>query len=240
MASRVSGLIVSATLIKPANFFSTATNITVCPIARNSSAFPASGVISMPTSFISSALPSKTALPSMLPRTPLPVMALKPVTGKSGRLCAFRCARMACASGCSLIFSSAAASTSTSARAKPSLATICCTFGTPSVSVPVLSTISVSIFSISSSASASLISTPSRAPRPIPTMTDIGVASPSAQGQAMISTDTAATSPFASPGAGPTIAHTKKASTAAAMTVGTNHPDTRSASFCMGARERPA
>ena len=33
------------------------------------------------------------------------------------------------------------------------------------------------------------------APRPTPTMMDIGVASPSAHGQAMISTVTAATSP---------------------------------------------
>ncbi len=69
------------------------------------------------------------------------------------------------------------------------------TFGLPSVSVPVLSTTSVSTFSMRSSASAFLISTPAWAPRPTPTMIDIGVASPSAQGQAMISTDTAATRP---------------------------------------------
>ena len=65
---------------------------------------------------------------------------------------------------------------------------IATTFGLPSVSVPVLSTTSVSTFSIRSSASAFLISTPACAPRPTPTMIDIGVASPSAQGQAMIST----------------------------------------------------
>ena len=56
--------------------------------------------------------------------------------------------------------------------------------------VPVLSTTSVSTFSMRSSASASRISTPCWAPRPTPTMMDIGVASPSAQGQAMISTAT--------------------------------------------------
>ncbi len=66
--------------------------------------------------------------------------------------------------------------------------TIATTFGLPSVSVPVLSTTSVSTFSMRSSASAFLISTPACAPRPTPTMIDIGVASPSAQGQAMIST----------------------------------------------------
>ena len=45
------------------------------------------------------------------------------------------------------------------------------------------------------SASASRISTPACAPRPTPTMIDIGVASPSAQGQAITSTETAAISP---------------------------------------------
>ena len=47
---------------------------------------------------------------------------------------------------------------------------------------------SVSTFSMRSSASAFLIRTPACAPRPTPTMIDIGVARPSAQGQAMIST----------------------------------------------------
>ena len=79
--------------------------------------------------------------------------------------------------------------------AKPSPATICTRAGLPSVKVPVLSITSVSTFSIRSSASAFLISTPSPAPLPTPTMIDIGVAKPSAQGQAMISTETAATSP---------------------------------------------
>ena len=73
-------------------------------------------------------------------------------------------------------------------RRSPAPATIATTFGLPSVSVPVLSTTSVSTFSMRSSASAFLISTPACAPRPTPTMIDIGVARPSAQGQAMIST----------------------------------------------------
>ena len=74
-------------------------------------------------------------------------------------------------------------------------ATMAVTAGLPSVSVPVLSTTSVSTFSMRSSASAFLISTPACAPRPTPTMIDIGVARPSAHGQAMISTATAATRP---------------------------------------------
>jgi hypothetical protein len=51
----------------------------------------------------------------------------------------------------------------------------------------------VSTFAMRSSASASLISTPACAPRPVAVMIDIGVARPSAQGHAMISTDTAET-----------------------------------------------
>ena len=77
------------------------------------------------------------------------------------------------------------------------------TFGLPSVRVPVLSMTRVSTFSIRSSASAFLTRTPARAPRPTPTMIDIGVAKPSAQGQAMMSTVTAATSAKVKRGSGP-------------------------------------
>src|SRR5690606_40667941 len=61
--------------------------------------------------------------------------------------------------------------------------------GVQTCALPILS-----IFSVTSSASAFLTSTPALAPRPVPTMIDIGVARPSAHGRAMISTETAATS----------------------------------------------
>ncbi len=77
-----------------------------------------------------------------------------------------------------------------------------------------------------SSASAFLISTPACAPRPTPTMIDIGVARPSAQGQAMISTLTAATRPKAKRGSGPNVAQAAKATSATAITAGTNQPAT--------------
>ena len=77
-----------------------------------------------------------------------------------------------------------------------------------------------------SSASAFLISTPACAPRPTPTMIDIGVASPSAQGQAMMSTLTAATRPNAMRGSGPKYDQTPKAISATAITAGTNQPAT--------------
>ena len=77
-----------------------------------------------------------------------------------------------------------------------------------------------------SSASAFLISTPACAPRPTPTMIDIGVARPSAQGQAMISTLTAATRPNAKRGSGPNQAQAANAISATAITAGTNQPAT--------------
>ncbi len=68
------------------------------------------------------------------------------------------------------------------------------TEGFPSVSVPVLSTISTSILFKPSKASAFLIRIPFCAPFPTPTITDIGVARPNAQGQAIINTAIALTS----------------------------------------------
>ena len=52
-------------------------------------------------------------------------------------------------------------------------------------------------------------------------MIDIGVARPSAHGQAMISTATALTSACASRGSGPTSAQTTNVTTAIAITAGT-------------------
>ena len=60
------------------------------------------------------------------------------------------------------------------------------------MTVPVLSSTTVSTRRVDSSTSGPLISRPSCAPRPVPTSSAVGVASPSAHGQAMISTATAA------------------------------------------------
>ena len=83
---------------------------------------------------------------------------------------------------------------STSSSVKPGAASTPVRRGLPSVSVPVLSTTRVSTAASRSSAAALRTSTPACAPRPVATMIEIGVASPSAQGQAMMSTLTAATS----------------------------------------------
>ncbi len=87
--------------------------------------------------------------------------------------------------------------------------------------VPVLSSTMVSSLWAVSSDSASRMRVPAWAPLPVPTMIDSGVASPSAHGQAMISTDTAATRANVSAGAGPATNHTAKVTTATATTAGT-------------------
>src|SRR3546814_10286236 len=72
------------------------------------------------------------------------------------------------------------------------------------------------------------------------TITDIGVASPSAHGQAMISTDTALSTAYVHDGSGPNRPQTSRVATAAASTARTNQNETLSAMRCIGARERCA
>ena len=108
----------------------------------------------------------------------------------------------------------------------PDAGTIETTFGLPSVSVPVLSTMSVVTFSSVSNASACLINTPAFAPRPAATIMAMGVANPRAHGHAIMSTATSLTNAFESCGCGPTKNHTKNVITATAITVGTKYPAT--------------
>ena len=74
----------------------------------------------------------------------------------------------------------------------PGAGTTVATCMRPSVMVPVLSRTAASTTWVASSTSPPLITMPSCAPRPVPTMIAVGVARPSAQGQAMIRTATAA------------------------------------------------
>jgi hypothetical protein len=76
---------------------------------------------------------------------------------------------------------------------------------------------------------------PSWAPRPVPTMTAVGVASPSEHGQATMSTATAALT--ASAAGWPVTSQPARVRTATASTAGTNTPATRSARRCTGALE---
>ena len=86
-----------------------------------------------------------------------------------------------------------------------------------------------------SRASPPLIRIPDLAPLPVPTMIEVGVARPIAQGQAMISTATKLRSAKVRAGSGPNINQIKKVIVAMAITTGTNTALILSASRWMGA-----
>ena len=97
----------------------------------------------------------------------------------------------------------------------------------PVVTVPVLSSTIVSTRRVDSSTSGPLIRMPSWAPRPVPTIRAVGVASPRAHGQAMIRTATAAVNAAVSPASAPI--QNPRVATDSAITIGTKIPETRSA-----------
>ncbi len=74
---------------------------------------------------------------------------------------------------------------------------------------------------------------PSWAPRPVPTSRAVGVARPSAHGQAMMSTATAAVKAAAEPS--PVASHTPRVTRASTITTGTKTAEIRSARRCTGA-----
>ena len=135
------------------------------------------------------------------------------------------------ASGCSERCSTDAAHLSASAADSgvPSgrfAVTMWVTAGRPSVMVPVLSSSTVRTRARRSSASPLRIKMPCSAAFPVPTRIAVGVASPRAHGQAMISTVTSATVENTIAGAGPKSNHATNAAIARAITIGTNTPAT--------------
>ena len=119
----------------------------------------------------------------------------------------------------------------------PSTIVTATTSGRPAVIVPVLSSTTVSTLRARWSASALRISTPMLAARPSPTMIAVGVASPRAHGQAMMSTVTAVTTPSVKAGSGPNAHHPANVSVAMPSTMGTKTEAMRSASAWIGALE---
>lgn len=97
--------------------------------------------------------------------------------------------------------------------------------------MPVLSRATTFIFLALSIASASFIRIPFSAPRPIPTIIAVGVASPSAQGQAITRTVTKDKSPKVKALSPPKIFHRINETAAMHITAGTNIPAILSASF---------
>ena len=91
------------------------------------------------------------------------------------------------------------------------------------MSVPVLSTATTRASFKDCNASPLRNNTPISAPRPVPTIIEVGVASPMAHGQAIISTATALTKAKLNAGSGPKITQAINVSNAIAITIGTNH-----------------
>src|SRR5262249_1666775 len=136
----------------------------------------------------------------------------------------------AAARGCSLSASAPATNASRLSPLQRLAGRTSMRVGLPAVTVPVLSSTMVSNLQAVSRASADRIRIPARAPLPVPTWIDSGVARPSAHGQAMISTAIDDTSASVNAGAGPAVNQTAKVTIAIAMTAGTKYPETASAS----------
>ena len=102
----------------------------------------------------------------------------------------------------------------------------------PVVTVPVLSSTTVSTSRVDSRTSGPLIKMPSCAPRPVPTINAVGVANPSAHGQAMINTATAAVNAVVALSVAAAVSQNPRVPNASAITIGTKIAEIRSASRC--------
>ncbi len=140
---------------------------------------------------------------------------------------------MARATGCSDASSTAPTRRRACSRSVPAAVTTSASAIRPVVTVPVLSSSTVSTRRVDSSTSGPLISSPSCAPRPLPTISAVGVARPSAHGQAMISTATAVVN--ANAVLSPVPSQKPSVAAASTKTTGTNTAETRSASRWTGA-----
>ena len=129
---------------------------------------------------------------------------------------------------CSEPDSTAAASARTRSDVHPSAGATAVTARCPVVRVPVLSKTTVSTVRMASRARYPLRKMPNCAPRPEATIMAVGVASPSAHGQAMTSTASAAENALSAPA--PAISQPPAVSAAITNTAGTNTPAMRSAS----------
>ncbi len=179
-----------------------------------------------------SALPRRQETPSRSPLTPPPGWARNPSTGFRGPPWAATRPR---AMGCSESRSRLAAVFSRSASEASANRRILLSRGRPSVRVPVLSKARSVACPSASRAAASRTSTPFRAAAPSPTITATGVASPSAQGQAITSSVTAGRQAWASD---PVATHQPaRVSRASARMTGTKTALMRSARSWAGALE---
>ena len=108
----------------------------------------------------------------------------------------------------------------------------------PCVRVPVLSNTTQSSSCAVSSASPDFTNIPFSAALPVPTIIATGVANPNAHGHDI--TSTAIADDRANSTVAPAKSHTIAVNTDMPITIGTNIPETLSASLAIGARELPA
>ena len=135
--------------------------------------------------------PTRTSVPSTVARTPTPGCSNRLGTTSStprARAPSATARAIGCSDGSSA--KPAARKSCTSLAPDAGATTTSCI--RPCVIVPVLSSTATSTARVASRTSPPLITMPSCAPRPVPTMIAVGVARPRAHGHAMISTATAA------------------------------------------------
>ncbi len=219
----------SATEITPTASPSTARKTGVSPSAANSVAHCDRSLSSTPSLSSRRRLPSNTSRPSILARTPYPASASKASTTRErSSFCSCAAATIAAARGCSDPISISAAIWSRCVSSHPGIGINVVTVGRPAVTVPVLSSTTQSSCPTRCSASPLRIKIPNSAALPTATIIDIGVANPSAQGQAIINTVIVVTKTNADFGSGPKLNQTMKVITAMTSTTGTKIAATRS------------
>ena len=229
----LSSLMVSATAIMPRSSSSRPKKSGVLPSFESLSA---SAVISRGTEICSLTnlqLPPSKGVPSITAVTPFPGRALNSSVSPASIPSCSALETIAPARGCSLFLSSAKAADRSSSSLFPLMGMMSVTFGSPLVMVPVLSRATIFVLPVISRAAAVLNSIPFFAPTPLPTIIATGVASPSAHGQLITSTEMPLAS--AKPAVCPAIIHAPKVIAAITITAGTNIPATLSAAFAMGA-----
>jgi len=188
-------------------------------------------VTSTPLSSRKRAVPARISTPSRSARTPLPGSAVN--SSGSGISPSTRArSTIARATGCSDLFSAMPARSRIMPSPASPTGTTSDTDNMPVVRVPVLSSTTAVVRYAASSASPLRKSTPRSAPRPVPTITAVGVARPMAHGQAITSTATALSRAAARlPVA---IIQPANVRTAIPRTAGTNTAAIRSAKRWMG------
>ncbi len=222
MALWESGFTVSATPITPAKVPSTAASMAVLPSASRLLTSASISSILIPLSSMSLRLPTSKRRPSTTALIPCPGMAAKSFGSPRSSPCFLAPAIMASPKGCSEPLSALAVSLSTSSSVNPLNAAKSVSSGSPLVIVPVLSkTMAWSLWAFSK-CSPPLMRMPFSAPLPVPTMIEVGVASPKAQGQAITKTAVMLISALVKLPGAPMKYQPRKVKAATPTTTGTN------------------